>query len=87
MAYPGAGGSLGMHMNSYSIVRIGNEYVVQADDKSVLKIGSRRQAARLVVRAAELLSSEAAPPLSPEADAAPSIARDPAGIPDPSEVP
>jgi hypothetical protein len=86
MAYPGAGGSLGMHMNSYSVVRIGNEYVVQADDKGVLKIGSRRQAARLVTRAAELLSSEAAPPLSP-ADAPPSIAREPAGIPDPSKVP
>jgi hypothetical protein len=87
MAYPGAGGSLGMHMNSYSIVRIGNEYVVQADDKSILKTGSRRLAVRLVTRAAELLSSEAAPPLSPEADVPPSIARDSAGIADPSKVP
>ena len=30
-------------MKNYSIVRIGNEYVVQADDKSVLKISSRRE--------------------------------------------
>jgi hypothetical protein len=40
-------------MKNYSIVRIGNEYVVQADDKSVLKIASRRRAARLVTDAAE----------------------------------
>ena len=30
-------------MKNYSIVRIGNEYVVQADEKSVLKIASRRE--------------------------------------------
>ena len=43
-------------MKNYSIVRIGNEYVVQADEKSVLKIASRRQAAKLVTDAAELLA-------------------------------
>ena len=53
-------------MKNYSIVRIGNEYVVQADEKSVLKIASRRRAARLVTDAAELLDSQPAPPLSPE---------------------
>ena len=68
-------------MKNYSIVRIGNEYVVQAGDKSVLKIASRRMAARLVTDAAELLDS--APPAP--AQAAPPIACDP--ILDPSEVP
>jgi hypothetical protein len=72
---------------NYSIIRIGNEYIVQADEKSVLKIASLRKAARLVCDAAELLDSQAAPPLSPQAPAEPSIARDPKVIPDPSELP
>jgi hypothetical protein len=66
-------------MKNYSIVRIGNEYVVQAGEKSVLKVASRRKAARLVTDAAELLDSQATPALSPEADTGPSIARDPRG--------
>jgi hypothetical protein len=74
-------------MKNYSIVRVGNEYVVQANEKSILKITSRRRAERTVTDAAELLDSQAAPPLSPEAPAEPSIARDPGIIPDPSEVP
>jgi len=73
-------------MKNYSIVRIGNEYVVQADEKSVLKIG-RRKAARLVTDAAELMDSQADPKASPEAQAEPSIASDPGVISDPSEVP
>jgi hypothetical protein len=44
-------------MKNYSIVRIGQEYVVQADEQSVLKIASRRRAARLIVVAAELMDS------------------------------
>jgi hypothetical protein len=63
-------------MKNYSIVRIGNEYVVRAGEKSVLKVGSRRKAARLVTDAAELLDSQAA---VAEADTAPSSARDPQG--------
>ena len=72
-------------MNTYSIVRIGNEYVVQADEKSVLKIASRRRAARLVCDAAELLDSQAAPPSAPQSPAEPSIVGDliPGRIPDP----
>ena len=70
-------------MKNYSIVRIGNEYVVQADEKSVLKIASRRRAARLVTDAAELLDSQPAAPLSADAGAEPSIDRDPGVIPDP----
>jgi len=73
-------------MKNYSIVRIGNEYVVQAGDQSVLKVASRRRAAQLVTNAAELLDSE--PPLPAQtlpAQAAPSVACD--SILDPSEVP
>ena len=71
-------------MKNYSIIRLGNEYVVQADDKSVLKIASRRRAAQLVTNAAELLDSHPPQPAPTE----PSIACDsevfdPAVIPDP----
>ena len=66
---------------NYSIIRIGNEYIVQADEKSILKIASRRRAARLVTDAAELLDSQPAPELSSQALAEPSIARDPSEVP------
>ena len=69
-------------MKNYSIVRIGNEYVVRAGDNSVLKIASRRQAVQLVTDAAELLDSQ--PPLAADAD--PSMAGDRRIIPDPGEV-
>jgi hypothetical protein len=64
-------------MTNYSIVRIGNEYVVQADEKSILKVASRRKAARLISDAAELLEAPPAAKSSRQADAEPSIARDP----------
>jgi hypothetical protein len=70
-------------MKNYSIVRIGNEYIVQADEKSVLKIASRRRAAKLITDATELLDQQPVP----SAGDAPSIACDPRVIPDPSEVP
>jgi hypothetical protein len=63
----------------YSIVRVGQEYVVRADEKSILKVGSRRRAARLVSDAAELLES-----LHSSTDAGsygPSIARDRSQLP------
>ena len=47
-------------MNTYSIARIGSEYVVLADEQRVLKVASRRKAAKLVVDAAELLSEQSA---------------------------
>jgi hypothetical protein len=74
-------------MKNYSIVRIGNEYVVQAGEKSVLKVASRRRAARLVTDAAELLDSQPAPPSSPDVCAEPSIDCDIEIVPDPSEAP
>ena len=42
-------------MKTYSIVRTGNEYIVQVNEQSILKIASRRMAAKLVHDAAELL--------------------------------
>jgi len=47
-------------MKKYSIVRIGCEYVVQAGETSILKVSSRREAAKLVTDAAELLQQETA---------------------------
>ncbi len=89
MMHPVGPGALGDYImkKNYSIIRIGNEYIVQADEKSILKIASRRKAARLVSDAAELLDSQPAPELSPQAHAEPSIDPDPGVIPDPSEVP
>jgi hypothetical protein len=70
-------------MKDYSIVRIGNDYVVQAGEKSVLKISSRRRAAKLVTDAAGLL--EQAPVQSTADD--PSITRDIKAISDRPKVP
>jgi hypothetical protein len=64
-------------MKNYSIVRIGDEYVVQAGDKSILKIASRRKAAQLVTDAAELLNSQPAQ----QVDAEPPIARESSEVP------
>ena len=54
-------------MKNYSIVRVGHEYIVRADEENVLKVGSRRRAARLVTHASELLDmqSESAEPETP----------------------
>jgi hypothetical protein len=74
-------------VKNYSIVRIGHEYVVQADAKSILKVASRRRAARLVSDATELLEAELLPQIPLPAPGAPSIDRDhPQSMPDPSEV-
>ena len=67
-------------MPNYSIVRVGNGYVVQADEKSILKIASRRMAIRLVAEASELLDSSCVPQSDLEAGSAPSIARDPSNV-------
>ena len=70
-------------MKNYTIVRVGKDYVVQADDKSVLKIASRRRAARTVTDAAELMDSQP----TPQADAGPSIVPDPGITLDPGITP
>ena len=60
-------------MKNYSIVRIGHEYIVQADEQSVLKVASRRRAAKLVSVATELLDSHPAVEILPRTEAEPSI--------------
>jgi hypothetical protein len=76
-------------MKNYSIVKVGNDYVVQADDQSILKIASRRRAAKLITDAAELLDSHPPPcaPAEPPIACDPKVAPDPVNpVPDPSEV-
>jgi hypothetical protein len=67
-------------MSNYSIVRIGNEYIVQVNEKSILKTASRRMAAKLVHDAAALLDQ--VPPRDRR-----SPVRDPSIVPDPSKLP
>jgi hypothetical protein len=73
-------------MKIYSIVRMGDEYVVRVGETSILRVASRRRAAQFVTDAVELMDSSAVPPLSPKAPGEPSIACDPSVIPDPPEV-
>ena len=70
-------------MPDYSIVRLGNEYIVQAGEKSILKISSRRKAVKLMTLAADLLDQE----MMQQAEESPSISRDPTVRPDASELP
>lgn len=51
-------------MTTYSIEKLGSDYVVKVDDQQVMKVGSRRRAAQLVVNASELLDEA---PLAPQA--------------------
>lgn len=53
-------------MNDYSIVRDGDDYVVRAGKKGVLKISSRRRAAKLISDAVELLEQQLAPSVEVE---------------------
>jgi hypothetical protein len=45
-------------LTRYSIRKLGSEYVVLADDQSILKFTSRRKAAKLIADASELLSEQ-----------------------------
>ena len=56
-------------MTTYSMIKVGNDYVVQAHDQSILKIASRRRAAQLIGEATELLNALIAvesPDIAPE---------------------
>jgi hypothetical protein len=55
-------------MAHYSIRKQGCEYVVLADDQSILRFTSRRKAAKFVADAAELLSVQSASPVGRELD-------------------
>ena len=68
-------------MTSYSMIKVGNDYVVQANDECILKVGSRRRAAQLISDATDLLNALAAveaPEIAPEA---PSLAREAPELP------
>ncbi len=47
-------------MSRYSLAKIDNEYVVQAEGQSILRLSSRRQAAKLISALAEREECEAA---------------------------
>jgi hypothetical protein len=71
----------GISMTSYSMIKVGNDYVVQANDECILKVGSRRRAAQLISDATDLLNALAAveaPEIAPEA---PSLAREAPELP------
>ena len=70
-------------MSDYSIVRVGNEYIVQAGDKSILKVSSRRRAVKIMTLAADLLDQET----MQQVEDAPSISRDPPISSEKSELP
>jgi hypothetical protein len=53
-------------MSRYSIQKKGCEYVVLADDQSILTFTSRRKAAKFVAEASELLSVQSALPAAAE---------------------
>ena len=77
---PGSVGS-GISMKSYSMIKVGNDYVVQANDKCILKVGSRRRAAQLISDATDLLNALAvveSPKIAPEA---PSLQRETPELP------
>ena len=77
---PGSVGS-GISMTSYSMIKVGNDYVVQANDKCILKVGSRRRAAQLISEATGLLNALAAvesPDIAPDE---PSLAREAPELP------
>ena len=64
-------------MSSYSMIKVGNGYVVQANDKCILKVGSRRRAAQLISEATDLLNA-LTPVESPDIAAEPpSLRREP----------
>jgi hypothetical protein len=58
-------------MKTFSIVRTGNEYILQASHKSVLKTASKRRALRLARCAEELLKVQSASVMVPEETIAP----------------
>jgi hypothetical protein len=71
-------------MKNYSIVRVGHEYIVRADEENILKIASRRRAAKLVTKATELLdtqSQSSESEASSQPDNEPLVDRDPSDAP------
>jgi hypothetical protein len=63
-------------MTSYSLIKVGNDYVVQVGDQRILKVASRRRAAQLIGEAMDLLNAEAAAESSGTTREAPSLRRE-----------
>ncbi len=71
-------------MTSYSLIKVGNDYVVQVDQQCILKVASRRRAAQLISDAALLLNAQVnAQPAaeSPAAEDVPSLPRETPDVP------
>ena len=68
-------------MTSYSMIKVGNDYVVQANDKCILKVGSRRRAAQLISDATDLLNALAVVESPKSAPEAPSLQRETPELP------
>ncbi|WP_271620559.1 hypothetical protein [Bradyrhizobium sp. CCBAU 51745] len=59
------------------MIKVGNDYVVQANDKCILKVSSRRRAAQLISEATDLLNALAvveSPDIAPQL---PALRREP----------
>ena len=63
-------------MTTYTLIKIGNDYVVRADDQSILKVASRRRAASLISEAVSLLNAQTAAEAPVDVEDAPSIHRE-----------
>jgi hypothetical protein len=61
-------------MNDYTIVRVGNDYVVKAAAQGILKTASRRMALRIIAEASHLLDVSCLPEVSPQPGQKPSNA-------------
>ena len=68
-------------MTNYTLIKVGNDYVVQADDQRILKVASRRRAAQLICKATGLLNAEAAAELPDDAPAEASLPRETPKLP------
>jgi hypothetical protein len=63
-------------MTLYSLIKVGNDYVVRVDDQCILKVASRRRAAQLISEAVGLMNAHAAVESQGETPEAPSLHRE-----------
>jgi hypothetical protein len=69
-------------MTNYSLIKVGNDYVVQADDQRILRVASRRRAAQLISDAVGLLNAQAAAEsCADKPEEEPSLHREPPEVP------
>ena len=63
-------------MTSYSLIKVGNDYVVLANQQCILKVASRRRAAQLISDAVGLLNAQAAAESRAVTEGEPSLHRE-----------